>query len=275
MFLKMLAFEWRYFTRQPSFYVTSLIFFLLTFFATVSENVQIGGGGNVLYNGPFSIAQTLLIMGLFAMFLVVNFVASTATRNETSRMSELIYSKPLDSLQYQLGRFLGSFAVVATVFAFVPLAILLGIFIGGMTGWVDPERVGDTNFGYYLSAYFYLSLPTLLVLSCFFYAVAIKFRSMMAVYLSAVALFILYSISGQFFNEPEYRHMAALLDPFALNAFGEMSRYWTMYDKNNSPIELSGVLLENRLLWLTMSLLIMGLFGGLKKKVRLAPKKIK
>ncbi len=275
MFVKMFAFEWRYFTRQPSFYVTSLIFFLLTFFATVSENIQIGGGGNVLYNGPFSIAQTLLIMGLFAMFLVVNFVASTATRNETSQMSELLYSKPINPLSYQLGRFFGSFAVVATVFAFVPLAILIGTLLGGQVGWVDPERLGETQLSHYFTAYFYLSLPTLLVLSCFFYAVAIKFRSMMAVYLSAVGLFILYSISGQLLNEPEYRTMAALLDPFALNTFGEVSRYWTMFDKNNNPIELSGVLLENRLLWLAVSVVIMAVFGGFRTKVRMPTAKVK
>jgi len=275
MLMKMFAFEWRYFTKQPSFYVTSLIFFLLTFFATVSENVQIGGGGNVLYNGPFSIAQTLLIMGLFAMFLVVNFVASTATRNDTSKMSELLYSKPINPLSYQLGRFLGSFAVVATVFAFVPLGILIGSLLGGLVGWIDPERLGTTNLSHYFTAYFYLSLPSLFVLSCFFYAVAIKFRSMMAVYLSAVGLFILYTISGQLLNEPEYRTMAALLDPFALNTFGEVTRYWTMFDKNNSPIELSGILLENRLLWLGVSVAIMAIFGGFRSKVRLIQGQVK
>jgi len=275
MLLKMLAFEWRYFTRQPSFYVTCLIFFFLTFFATVSENVQIGGGGNVLYNGPFSIAQTLLIMSIFSMFLVVNFVASTATRNETNQMSELIYCKPMNPLSYQLGRFFGSLAVVVTVFAFVPIGIILGIVIGSLTGWIDPERLGDTHFSYYLTAFFYLSVPTLFVLASFFYAVAIKFRSMMAVYLAAVGLFILYSISGQFFSEPEYRNMAALLDPFGLNAFGEVSRYWTMHDKNNTPIELSGILLKNRLLWLSVSVIIMVVFGGLKNKARLIQGKVK
>ena len=74
MLAKMFLFEWRYFVRQPSFYVTSAIFFLLTFFATVSDNIQIGGGGNVVYNGPFSITQTVCIMLLFSMFLVVNFI---------------------------------------------------------------------------------------------------------------------------------------------------------------------------------------------------------
>ncbi len=275
MLMKMLAFEWRYFTRQPSFYVTSLLFFLLTFLASVSDSVQIGGGGNVLYNGPFSIAQTLLIMGLFAMFLVVNFVASTATRNDTCKMSELLYSKPIHPLSYKLGRFLGSFAVVASVFAFVPLGLIVGNFIGELAGWIAPERLGKTNLSFYFSTYLYLSLPTLFVLSCFFYAVAIKFRSMMAVYLSAVGLFILYSISGQFLSEPEYRSIAALIDPFAKNTFREITRYWTIFDKNNTPIELNGVLLQNRLLWLTVSVVIMGFFGGFSAKVRLNHAKVK
>jgi len=273
MLAKMFMFEWRYFIRQPSFYVTSLIFFLLTFFATVSDNVQIGGGGNVLYNGPFSIAQTLCIMGLFSMFLVVNFVASTATRNDTTKMSELLYSKPINPISYQLGRFLGSFAMVATIFSFVPLGIFIGTTFGSLAGWVDTERLGDTNLTYYLTAYFYLALPTLFVLSCMFYAVAIRFRSMMAVYLVAVGFFILYTVAGQLFSDPEYRTIVALADPFAINTFSEVTRYWTMFDKNNTTVELSGLLLQNRMIWLVASIIIMAAFGGFTRKVKLTKDK--
>ncbi len=271
---KMFIFEWRYFVRQPSFYVTSMVFFLLTFFATISDNIQIGGGGNVLYNGPFSIAQTLNIMSLFAMFLVVNFVANTATRNDTTQMAEILYSKPINPISYQLGRFLGSFAVVATVFAFVPIGIFLGTIIGGAAGWVDPERLGETNLSYYFTAFFYLSLPTLLVLSCMFYAVAIRFRSMMAVYLVAVGLFILYTVAGQLFSDPEYRTIVALADPFGINTFAEVTRYWTMFDKNNTSIALTNLLLQNRVIWLVTSIIIMVLFGGFRRKVLLKKVKI-
>lgn len=275
MFAKIFMFEWRYFTRQPSFYVTSILFFLLTFFATISENIQIGGGGNVVYNGPYSIAQTLLMMVMFAMFMAVNFIANTALRNDSSKMSELLYSKPLNPFSYQIGRFLGSFAIVATVFLMVPLGIIIGCSLGEVAGWVDVERLGSTKLSYYADAYFLLALPTLFVLSSFFYAVALKFRSMMAVYLSAVGLFILYIIADQIFSEPEYRNLAALLDPFGLNAFGELTRYWTMFDKNNTPIEFSGLLLFNRLIWLTSGVAILALFGGFFKMVKLTPEKSK
>lgn len=274
MFLSMFQFEWRYFIRQPSFFVTCAIFFLLTFFATVSDNVQIGGGSNVAYNGPFSIAQTLLILSIFSMFLVVNFVANTAIRNDATKMAELLYSKPMNALSYQLGRFLGSFAIILTVFAFAPLGIFLGSFIGGLAGWVDPERLVAHSFDHYFSTFIYLNVPTLFVLSCFFYGLAMRFRSMMAVYLSAVGLFMLYSVSGDFLSEPEYRTIVGLTDPFGLRAFGEVSRYWTAFEKNTSSISLEGILMYNRLIWISVGIFCLFVLGRLSH-LSLASKKQK
>jgi hypothetical protein len=165
MLWQLIRFEWRYYLRQPSFYVTSLLFFLMTFFAASSESVQIGGGGEVWGNGPFAISQTLLVMSIFSMFLVVNFVGSTALRNNACQMEELVYSKPLVSWQYQLGRFIGSYAVVALVFAFVPL----GTLVGSLMPWVDQERFGPTVLAYYVQAFLMFSLPTLFVLSALFF----------------------------------------------------------------------------------------------------------
>ena len=108
MLTKMLAFEWRYFTRQPSFIVTGLVFFLLPFLAMTIENVQIGASANVNFNSPFAIAQSILILGVFSMFLVVNFVADTALRNDNSKMAEVVCTKPISPIGYPLGRFLGS-----------------------------------------------------------------------------------------------------------------------------------------------------------------------
>lgn len=268
MLAKMFLFEWRYFRRQPSFYVTSAIFFLFGFLYVTSDVLQIGG--NTKLNGPYGISLIMLSMTLFAMFLVVNFVANTALRNDSTQMSELLYSKPISPLSYQLGRFLGAFAMVATIYIWLPLGILLGTTLGAAFGWVDSDKLIDNQLSFYFIALFYFALPTLFVLSSLFYACAIKFRSMMAVYLMAVTLFILYFIAGNVFSDPSQRDLVALLDPFAINTFSEISRYWTIVEKNTAVIEFSGVLLQNRLLWLTVAIVILALFSGLLKKFTLA-----
>jgi ABC-2 type transport system permease protein len=268
MLLNMLKFEWRYYVRQPSFYVTCLIFFLLPFFATTSENVRIGGA-NTIYNGSMAISQTMLIMGIFALFLVVNFIANTATKNDTFKMSELLYTKPINPFSYHVGRFLGAYLIVLVVFAMVPLGVLVGSFIP----WVDPERLGETNLTFYVTTFVYFSAPTLFVFSCLFYAVGQKFKSMMSVYLTAVAVFILYIISGNFVNEPEFRTIAAITDPFGVRTFGEISRYWTPIERDTTVLSFEGVLMQNRLLWMAIGVTILGLFGGITKPLTLSAQK--
>lgn len=262
----LIRFEWRYYLRQPSFIVTALIFFLFSFLATVSRFVQIGGGGEVLKNGTFSIAQTLLILGLFSIFLIVNFIGNTATRDHSSQMEELLYSNPMPVWQYQLGRFIGSFAVVLAVFAFVPLGILLGSWMP----WVDQEQFGPTNFAHYLLLFVMLPLPTLFVLSALFFTIAQKFRSMMAMYLVAVAVFICYNVAIQLASEPQYRDIAALLDPFGFATFMEVSRYWTISEKNTLVPAFEGVLMQNRLLWSAVGILLIVTLGNLWGKLTLA-----
>ncbi|MCL1037680.1 hypothetical protein L2750_11010 [Shewanella submarina] len=257
MFLHTLSFEWRYYLRQPSFYVVGLLLFLVCFFATASDTVQIGSGGEVLKNSPFAIGQTLLITGIIAMFAVVNFVGSSAVRNQQSMMEELLYVKPLSPLQYQLGRFFGSFLVVLTLFSLAPLGHLLG----SLMPWVDSSRFGEISLWFYIKPLLLLVTPTLFFLSVLFYAMAQKFRSMMALYLTAVALFVLYGFAGQLASQPQYREIAALLDPFGLRTFAQVARYWTIEEKNTISMGLEGLMLQNRLLWLGLSLTVLALSG--------------
>ncbi|KKO44805.1 membrane protein [Arsukibacterium ikkense] len=260
MFIAMLRFELSYYLRQPSFYVVVLMLFLISFLSVVSNSVSIGSGGEVLKNGSFAIAQTLLTLGIFAMFLVVNFVGASVLRNSSHQMEELIYSKPVAPFSYQFGRFIGSYLVVLLVFAAVPLGILLGSFMP----WVDASRFGPTQLSYYFNAFFLLSVPSLFILSALFYAIARRFRSMMALYLVAVVLLVFYILAGNFARMPEYRELAALLDPFAVRTYADISRYWTIIEKNNELVSLSGVLLQNRLLWLAVATVLLAMAGLFK-----------
>jgi ABC-2 type transport system permease protein len=265
MILKMASFEWRYFTRQPSFIVTSLVFFLFPFILATLEGDQLTGSSNLNINSPHAISQTLLIFSVFAIFLVVNFVANTAMRNSESRMAEIILSKPISALKYQLGRFLGAYLVVLTVFAMVPLAL----FIGALMPWLDQERIGAFSFSAYLTPYFIFSATTLFVLSSIFYAVALRFRSMMAVYLVALGIFMLYVVSDQIFADQGDRELFALLDPFALNTYSDITRYWTPAERNSQVVTLFESVLINRGFWLAIGVITLLVLGRLFKPLSL------
>ncbi|MFY8275320.1 ABC transporter permease/M1 family aminopeptidase [Pseudoalteromonas sp. SSDWG2] len=260
MLLKMLTFELRYFIRQPSFYVCSLLFFLLSFLATVSDNVQIGGS-NVNANSPYTIMMVIAVMLIFGLFAVVNFIASSTIRNESERMSELVYSKPINEKSYHIGRFFGAFIVTTLVFAFVPLGVFLGTWFGSLVGWLNPELLAPNSLSFYVQPFLLLAVPTLFVLSVSCHVAALRFRTMMAVYIAAVILFIGYNIVSIYFERPEFRLWAALLDPFGFGAFMDATRYWTVSEKETQTLALEGNLLYNRLIWLTASIIAFAAFG--------------
>jgi hypothetical protein len=110
---KIVGFELRYQLRNPVLWVAVGIFFLLTFGATASDNIQIGGGGNVNVNSPAAILQTQQLLTLFYMFVTTAFVANVVVRDEESGFGPMVRSTQVTKSAYLLGRFTGAFIAAA------------------------------------------------------------------------------------------------------------------------------------------------------------------
>lgn len=251
--------EFSYMLRSPQTIVGFLVFFLLPFFAMISSNVQIGGGGNVMVNSPFAIMQTLLIMSVFAIFLVPAYIANAVLKDIDHKMDGIIFATPLSKSDYLFGRFLGSFgALIVALFA-IPLGMLIGTFWGSLIGSIDPETLAPTNLGHYLYTYFALVMPSLLAMSAIMFAVTVMSRSVMYTYLAAMGLLMLYFIGVNFFNEPEYRETLAIVDPFMARTLQEVGRYWTAAERNTLLMDYEGLVFLNRMIWTGISLVLIGL----------------
>ena len=233
----------------------------MAFFISSSSKFPLGGA-NVHMNSPFSIMLLTVTFCTLAMFLVVNFVASSAIRNSESKMDELVFSKPVNPVPYQAGRFFGSYLVVLIVFLSVPLGVFLGSQFGLLVGWLDGELVGPNKLMYYAAPYLYLAVPSLLVLSAIFNSVAVYFKTMMSVYVAAVVIFIAYQIAGVYFDDLAFRNIVVYADPFGSGSLIDLTRYWTVNDKNTEVLTLTGDLLVNRILWVAISV---AMFFGLGK----------
>jgi aminopeptidase N len=254
MFTSIAAFEWRFQLRSPVFWVGCLIFFLLTFGSVTVDQIQIGSRGNVNVNAPFAIIQTLAIMSLFAIFVVVAMVAGTVIRDDETGFAPILRSTRMGRGAYLGGRFTGSVAAALLVMASVPLAIAVGSFMP----WLDAEKIGPFVPWHYVYALFVFGLPTLLIMSAAFFALATATRSMMWTYVCAVAMLVLFSVTRVWLRDLQLDTASALSDPFGLSALAITTKYWTASERNTQLPPLAGLLLANRLLWLGVAVALFG-----------------
>ena len=244
------AFEWRYQLRSPVFWVGCLIFFLMAFGATASDNVQIGSLGNVHKNAPYAIMQVLALMGVFSIFVTVAMVANVVVRDDETNFAPIIRSTSVSKASYLGGRFIGACAAALVVLATLPL----GILIGSLMPWQDAEKIGPFLAGDYVFGLFAFELPTLLITAAIFFAVATVTRSMLWSNVVAVVLLVLFfAARGATRNDPTWEHVAAVLDPFGVSSLSYVTKYWTTAERNTLLPAFGGVLLANRLLWTAMA----------------------
>ncbi|MCR5875191.1 ABC transporter permease subunit [Phenylobacterium sp. J426] len=253
MFGKIAAFELRYQIRQPIFWIAGLIFFLLVFASVTIDQIQIGSGGNVHKNSPQAIAETVFVMSVFFMFVATAFVANIVVRDDETGYGPIIRSTPIRKFDYLFGRFAGAYLATALSFLFVPL----GILVGSVMPWVDPETLGPNNPAYYAYAYFLIGLPSLLLVSAIFFALATATRSMMATYVGVAAFLVLYIVMNAALRDPERRQIAALVEPFGFAAFELATRYFTAAESNTTLPAFEGPLLYNRLIWLGVAVVFL------------------
>ena len=255
MLASIARFEWRYQVKSPVFWVGFLLFFLLTFGATTVDTIQIGSRGNVNVNSPFAIVQTMGIMGVFGIFILVAMVAGTVIRDDDTGFAPILRSTRLTKGAYLVGRFGGSIAAALLVMSSVPLAIA----IGSAMPWQDAEKIGAFVPWHYVYALFVFALPTLLIMGAAFFALATVTRSLMWTYVGAVAMLVFFSVSRVWLRDLQRDTLSALIDPFGLSALASVTKYWTAVDRNTMLPPLTGVLLSNRLLWISVAAVLFAL----------------
>ena len=255
MLLRILVFELRYQIRQPLFWIATLLFFLLTFGAITTDTITVGGAiGSVNRNAPFVIFQLLAVMTAIGTFLTTAFVSNSVHRDFESQTDALFFSLPLKKRDYLFGRFGGSLLVANLVF----LGVVLGIVIGSVMPWLEPERIGPFHLVPHLQAMLIFVLPNLFLTGAIFFSIATLTRSLLYTYAGVVIFFVGWGIAGLWLNDLDNRTLGALLDPYGFGAFELISRYWTVTERNTNGLPLTGVLLWNRALWVGVAALVLG-----------------
>ncbi len=253
MLVPLLGFELRYWLRSWMLWVFFLIIALMIFGATSSDQIVVGNAlENTYHNAPFVIENYYSFMCLLTLLMTVAFVNSAASRDFASNTYQIVFSTPLKRFDFLASRYFGS-AIIATI---PMLGVSLGILVGKWMPWVDAERWGPVNWTAHLYGIAVFAIPNTLLVAAIIFVIAVLTRSTVTAFLGGLVLLTAYGVGQALTTDLRHETAAALLDPFAIRTFALATKYWTVAEKNARPIGFSGLLLWNRVIWLSGALVI-------------------
>lgn len=260
MIASLLKFEILYQRKFWALPVAMILFFLTGF--------QIGGQGfapdMINFNAPYQISYYTSVFTLGSVFAIMFFAINGIIRDSTYRMQEIMFSTGIQKHHFFLSRFGGVF-----FFSLLSVSMLLpGMMAGTLIVDMDPERLAPFSTFPYLWNWLVFVLPNVLICTGFIFSVGLLTKNRMSIYASAVLIYVFYFVSSFYFNSPiladsspthtDNMMLAALADPFGISAFIEQSQYLTPLQKNAVLVSLSGNFLLNRLLWISITVAILG-----------------
>lgn len=254
MWWNICKFELVYRSKRPATYIYFFIIFLLCFGAVTSDFVSIGGGtGLVKENAPIVLTRMMIIISAVLTVITSAVMGVAVLRDFEYKTESLIFVNPISKGDYLLGRFSGSFLVALFIFSAMPLSFM----IGDLMPWREADRLLPWAETSYWLPFFVFVVPNLLFSGAVFFAGGALSRKMIVVYTQGILLLVLYQVALVFTRDVEDIYLSAILDPFAVSTVNYISQYWTVSEKNSLLIEMSGVVLYNRLLWVGAALLVM------------------
>src|SRR5579864_4883842 len=256
-----LAFEFTRRLRRISTAVYFLVFFGLGFlFVSMSggafcqASVDFGTGGKVLVTSPFALNLIIMFVSFVGVVVVAAISGQATYQDLDSNSTAFFYTAPISKFDYLAGRFLGALAVQVVIF----ISVGLGAWVATRMPWLDSARVGPQSFYAYFQPYLTMVIPNLVFMSAIFFALAALTKKMLPVYAGSVILLIGYFVAGQLSADLTTTTLAAMVDPFGGNAVSHLTQYWTPFQRNTQIVALTGVLLWNRILWLGVGAVILG-----------------
>ncbi|MCD6063311.1 MAG: hypothetical protein K0R82_1222, partial [Flavipsychrobacter sp.] len=272
---KFITYEWRYWLRSPMTWILLLINAALIFGAVASDNIVIGGGvGNVYKNAPHTVQNYYGIMSLICLLMTTAFMNATANRDFQYNMYQLVFSSPIKKRDYFFGKFIGA----ATIAVIPLLGVSLGALLAPLMPWVSPERYGPVIWSGHFWGLVGFGIPNIFITGVLLFSLSLIFRSNIVSFVGAMGILVLYAVSAGFTRDIQNEWLANILDPFGFRPQNLLSKYMTVSEKNAHATPLQGAFLWNRVIWLSISTVLLFVmyfrFSFNTKKERVPKQKI-
>ncbi|WP_247232169.1 hypothetical protein [Telluribacter sp. SYSU D00476] len=248
-FREIVRFEFIYQVRRPWPWLFVIVLLVLDFLMTRDGSVSEVLYSEFFLNSPFGIAKTTVFGSLLWLVLAAPIAGDAAARDVTTGMYPLIYTTPVSKAEYLGGRFVAALVLNLLILLAVQAGILLGVYLPG----VDAELIGPFRPAAFVTAYAYIALPNAFAATTIqFFVAARTGRAMGAYFGSFLIIFMGFFVASFLLFK---QGLGTLLDPIGIRFVVEdIAHLWTPIEKNRRLIGLEGIVLTNRLLWVSIGL---------------------
>lgn len=259
MFGRIALFELRYQWRRPIAIVSMLVLTGLAFTVMCINMANYVGAGAVFINASEPVARIFGSFSILTMLVSIALFGDVALRDAETRMDEIMRTQPVNPAWMLGARFAGAYVVASLVCIGVALGCAAAAHVPFNMPWTTEAATAPFRPGTYLVPLTVIALPNVFATGAIFFTVATLSRRLIATYIAALVLLILYMGLAILYASPAYRTLAAMLDPFGRWALAFDTVYWTTSDLTSHLIPLNGLLLWNRMLWIAIgvSLLVL------------------
>lgn len=261
LFLKLLQFEWGFHSKQRSF-IAFLVLFILYGVITITSEFQFLEI-STMYNDAYNLNLLSSIISLGVLFPCLFLSINGLLRDQNYKSEGIIFSTGITKKFFFTSRFLAIFAITLLLSSLS----FFGVFIGTILSGADAESLHYFNISHYIWPWLTITLPNAFIISTLLFSATLLSRSALITYIIGLVIIGFYwfsaftinspLIGGSSLSSPETVSTAALTDIFGLAPFFEQTQFLTPVEKNDYLTSFSGHFLWNRILWLTISSIIL------------------
>ena len=255
MWKEIVNFELAYRKKQSATYLYFWILFLTGFLIVATDALEIMGiSGEIKENRILFTTRIFSFTSVISIFISSAIMGKAIFRGVEHRTEILFFITNLSKFDYLVGRFVGSF----TVLFYVSLGIPLGIMVGNIMPWRDHSIAFLFQLLSCIYHYCIFILPNIFIMACIFFMVGALSRKMIGALMQGGIFLLLYVFVGSILGQID-KNLGALLDPMGIKAASLQTTYWSIAHNKLDLISLTGYLLYNRLFWIIVGVLCLGL----------------
>ncbi len=254
MLSEIIKFEWAYRRGRPATYIYFALLLLSGFLTRATDVIQISTGGQLKENASLSTAISMMVLMLsFGTFIISAVMGVAVVRDAENNTESLFFTTPIKKSDYLFGRFIGSFLILVLILTGLPL----GFWLGDLMPWRDAARMLPIRPMIYWQPFLTLVIPHTFIMAVIFFSVGALSRRMVVIFTQGLFFLMLYFAGQALLGQLDNRDVAARLDIFGMRAMSELTRYWPVAEQNTRLVPITGILLQNRLIWLAVALLLL------------------